>query len=54
MTAAGKFQLIQDLYDSGALCLCKDWYRHFDTEHLELIHEEDCTGRDKVMELLNS
>lgn len=54
MTEAGKFQLIQELYDSGALCLCVDWVQEYEDLPIELVHKEDCIGRDKVKELLNS
>ncbi len=50
--------LIQELYDSGSLCLCKSWIvleqEEDRVERTRLVHEENCIGRDKVKELLNS
>lgn len=57
MNPAGKLEMIMNLYSSGILCNCNEYEEREHPDDYEfrekvLIHKDDCTGKDKVKELL--
>lgn len=54
---AGKLSIMTELYDSGFFCDCKRRgllvRPDGEPEHY-VIHDEDCKGNEKMMELLNA
>lgn len=51
MSPAAKLMQVMELYDSGLLCKCENWF--LDEEEVSTLeHESDCEGREKMKQLL--
>lgn len=61
LTSYDKLQALKDLLEQGLLCKCDTWvtvvsYDPQDWHEIyqeELVHYENCEGKDKMLKLLN-
>lgn len=54
MTAAGRMQMLLELYEIGMLCECKTTFTVIrdDVEHAIVRHDPECIGVQKFRDLL--